>query len=58
VRFRIAQGDAEDEILRIGWEDCADLIVLGVGRGKTPMFGSTVNHVVRHARCAVLTVRH
>jgi nucleotide-binding universal stress UspA family protein len=58
VRVRIARGVAEDEILRIGWESCADLIVLGVGRGKAPVFGSTVNHVVRHARCPVLTVRH
>ena len=58
VRFRIARGDAEDEILRVGWESCADLIVLGVSRGKAPMFGSTVNHVLRHAHCPVLTVRH
>jgi nucleotide-binding universal stress UspA family protein len=57
VQVRIARGVAEDEILRIAWESCADLIALGVGRGKAPMFGSTVNHVVRHARCPVLTVR-
>ena len=58
LQIRIARGVAHDEILRVAWESCADLIVLGVGRGKAPAFGSTVNHVVRHGRCAVLTVRH
>lgn len=57
MKYRIARGNAEDEILRVASESGADVIVMGVGRGKPPMFGSTVNHVVRNASCPVLTVR-
>jgi hypothetical protein len=35
----------------------ADAIVMGVGRGTDPTFGSTVNYVVRNAARPVLTVR-
>ena len=41
-------------------EEQSDLIIIGV-RGRTPLdmslFGSTTNHVVRRARCPVLTLR-
>jgi nucleotide-binding universal stress UspA family protein len=48
------------EILRLGAEQAADVIVLGVhGRGAVDMmlFGSTAQHVVRQAGCPVLTLR-
>jgi len=57
LRYQIARGVAEAEILRVADASRADVIVMGVGRGHSPMFGSTVNHVVRNARCPVLTVR-
>jgi nucleotide-binding universal stress UspA family protein len=57
VHFRIARGVAEEEILRVAAESRADVIVAGVGRLKAPAFGSTVNDLVRNARCPVLTVR-
>jgi len=47
------------EILRMVEERSIDLIVMGVrGRGAVDMalFGSTTNHVVRHAACPVVTV--
>jgi len=56
ARLRTAQGPAEREILRAA-EDGVDVIVMGVGRTTDVAFGSTVNAVVRHARCPVLTVR-
>jgi len=55
--FQIVRGTAEDQILQTATENCADLIVIGVGRQNDPAFGSTVNHVVRNARCLVMTVR-
>jgi nucleotide-binding universal stress UspA family protein len=58
--LKIAHGKAYSEILRTAQEDSADLIVMGVhGRNILDMtlFGSTTNHVVRAARCPVLTVR-
>jgi nucleotide-binding universal stress UspA family protein len=48
------------EILRLGAEQAADVIVLGVhGRGAVDLmfFGSTAQHVVRQAGCPVLTLR-
>ncbi|HZR24265.1 MAG TPA: universal stress protein [Vicinamibacterales bacterium] len=57
LHYRITRGNAEDEILRVAAEGGADVIVMGIGRGNSPIFGSTVNHVVRNARCSVLTVR-
>jgi nucleotide-binding universal stress UspA family protein len=48
------------EILRLGDEQAADLIVLGVrGRGVVDLmfFGSTAQHIVRQAACPVLTLR-
>jgi nucleotide-binding universal stress UspA family protein len=56
----VADGKPYREILRVADERHADLIVIGV-RGRSPMdlmlFGSTTQHVVRLARCPVLTLR-
>jgi nucleotide-binding universal stress UspA family protein len=55
----IASGKPYRQILRFAELDSADLIVIGVyGRNPIDMmlFGSTTNHVVRRARCPVLTV--
>lgn len=60
VETVVAHGKPQAELLRVADERGADLIVLGVhGRGALDqaVFGSTTNHVVRHARCPVLTVR-
>lgn len=56
----VATGKPYREILRIADERRAGLIVMGVhGRGAVDrmFFGSTTQHVVRQARCPVLTVR-
>jgi nucleotide-binding universal stress UspA family protein len=48
------------EILRVAAEKGAGLVVMGVqGRGAIDLmlFGSTTHHVIREARCPVLTVR-
>ena len=58
--LRITCGKPYREILRVAAEDQADLIVLGAhGQGPIDrmLFGSTTQHVVRQARCPVLTVR-
>jgi nucleotide-binding universal stress UspA family protein len=56
----VRHGKAYVEMLRIAAEVQADLIVIGM-HGRNPidlaMFGSTVNQVVRRARCPVLTIR-
>jgi nucleotide-binding universal stress UspA family protein len=52
-------GKAYQEILRVAHETAASLIVMGVAqRGVLDrmFFGSTTNHVVRHAECPVLTL--
>ena len=54
---RVLRGNAEEQILKAAVEGAVDLIAMGVGRGDDPVFGSTVNYVVRNARCPVLTVR-
>jgi nucleotide-binding universal stress UspA family protein len=49
------------EVLRVAADRGSDLIVMGVlGRGAVDLllFGSTTQHVVREARCPVLTLRH
>jgi nucleotide-binding universal stress UspA family protein len=55
----VRSGKAYREILAVAMERKADLIALGV-RGRNPLdimlFGSTTQHVVRHAECPVLTV--
>jgi nucleotide-binding universal stress UspA family protein len=56
----VAVGTPHHEIVRLAAERNTELIVLGVhGHGVVDriMFGSTSNHVVREARCPVLTVR-
>ena len=55
----VREGRSHREILALAAELDTDLIVLGVrGRGATDLlvFGSTTHHVIREARCAVLTV--
>ena len=56
-QFHIARGKADDQILLMASNTDADAIVMGVGRGTDPTFGSTVNYVVRNAARPVLTVR-
>jgi len=55
ARLKTGYGQADQEILRAA-ED-VDMIVLGVGVSGDVSFGSTVNTIVRYARCPVLTVR-
>jgi nucleotide-binding universal stress UspA family protein len=55
ARLRTAQGAADEQILRAA--EGVGMIVMGVGRSADTAFGSTVNAVVRQARCPVLTVR-
>jgi nucleotide-binding universal stress UspA family protein len=59
VEVVVRSGKAYREILAAAKEKKADLIALGV-RGRNPLdimlFGSTTQHVVRHAECPVLTV--
>lgn len=60
VNTRISFGRPYLEVLDLANDAGTDLIVLGVrGRGPADLtfFGSTANHVVRSARCPVLTVR-
>jgi nucleotide-binding universal stress UspA family protein len=55
----LATGDPYREILRLAEERGASMIVMGVhaaGAGGA-LFGSTAAHVVRKAKCPVLTVR-
>jgi len=60
VEFTIGHGDAGREITRIAGEWNADVIVIAT-HGETgwrhALFGSVAERVVRHAACAVLTVR-
>jgi nucleotide-binding universal stress UspA family protein len=56
---RVAKGKAYRQILALAEEDGADLIVMGVhGKGALNrlLFGSTTHHVIRAARCPVLTI--
>jgi nucleotide-binding universal stress UspA family protein len=56
----VREGTSYREVLALAAELDADLIVLGVrGRGAVDrfFFGSTTHHVIREARCAVLTLR-
>lgn len=61
VRDRLVFGHPAQQILEVAAQERPDVIVMGVqGRGALDllMFGSTTHHVVRHAACPVLTVRH
>lgn len=56
----VREGTPYREILTLATELDADLIVVGVmGRSAADLFflGSTTHHVIREARCAVLTLR-
>jgi nucleotide-binding universal stress UspA family protein len=57
---RIVRGRAYRQILAVAEDEGADLIVMGV-QGKNALnrffFGSTTHHVIREARCPVLTIR-
>jgi nucleotide-binding universal stress UspA family protein len=57
---RVVFGKAYRVILQVAEELSADLIVMGV-HGKSALnrrlFGSTTHHVIREARCPVLTLR-
>lgn len=57
---RVARGRAYREILTVARDESVDLIVMGV-HGRNPLnrlvFGSTTHHVIREARCPVLTIR-
>ncbi len=60
VHERLVYGHPAQQILEVAAQETPDLLVMGVqGRGALDllMFGSTANHVVRHAACPVLTVR-
>jgi nucleotide-binding universal stress UspA family protein len=60
VKEAVREGKSYREILALADELEADLIVMGVrGRGTADLlfFGSTTHHVIRAARCAVLTLR-
>jgi nucleotide-binding universal stress UspA family protein len=57
---KVSYGKPYRQILETAASEDADLIVIGV-RGRNPvdltLFGSTTNHVVRHASCPVLTLK-
>ena len=60
VHDRVVYGKPSQQILEVAAQEHPDVIVLGIqGRGALDllMFGSTTNHVVRHAEEPVLTVR-
>ena len=58
--YRLAEGIAATEILRVAGDCDCDLIVMGT-HGRTGLsrllFGSVAEQVMREAPCAVLTVR-
>ena len=59
VETVVGHGKAGRELLRVATASHADLIVVGVhGRSAADraLFGSTTEHVVRHAPCPVLSV--
>jgi nucleotide-binding universal stress UspA family protein len=60
VADRVVYGKPSQQILEVAAQDRPDVIVMGIrGRGALDllMFGSTTNHVVRHAEQPLLTVR-
>ncbi len=60
VKTIFTEGDPGHEIVRVAEERKADLIVLGThgyGGWKLFVLGSVAESVVRHAPCAVLTIR-
>jgi nucleotide-binding universal stress UspA family protein len=59
VREAVTDGIPYKEILRVANEVRSELIVMGAHGGHIGLmaFGSTTNHVVRQASCAVLTLK-
>jgi len=60
VRAAVVSGTPYEQVLGAAASESVDLIVLGVGRRSAldlAFLGSTTNHVVRAARCPVLTLR-
>jgi nucleotide-binding universal stress UspA family protein len=60
VETLLATGKPYREILRVAGEQQTEVIVMGIqGRGAADLmfFGSTTQHVVRHATCPVLAIR-
>jgi nucleotide-binding universal stress UspA family protein len=59
VSVVVRSGKAYRELLAVAADEKSDLIAMGV-RGRNPLdimlFGSTTQHVVRHAACPVLTI--
>lgn len=57
----VVHGRSHVELLHLAADEQADLIVVGL-RGRRAidraMFGSTTNHLVRRAKCPVLTICH
>ena len=57
----VVRGDPDDAIVEYAREHGADLIVMG-SHGHTGLrhllMGSVAEHVLRHAPCPVLIVRH
>lgn len=56
----VATGRPDEEIIRIAAEQECDAIVMGIRRRTSAdlmLFGSTAQHVVRQAKCPVLTIR-
>jgi nucleotide-binding universal stress UspA family protein len=60
VDYRLQEGDAANEILRIAGEVSADMVVMGThgrsGVGRL-VLGSVAENVLRHAAIPVLTVK-
>jgi universal stress protein A len=57
--YKLAEGDADEEIVEFATKNGVDLIVMGTnGRDSIGdhMFGSTAEKVVRNAPCAVMVV--
>lgn len=60
TKIVVTNGRAATEIVEVAQKEGADLIVIsthGYTGLKHVLFGSTAEHVVRHATCPVLTVR-
>jgi nucleotide-binding universal stress UspA family protein len=58
---RVERGDPRDVIVRVAEREHADLVIVGShGRTGLPklLMGSVASHVVTHAPCPVLVVKH
>lgn len=58
---RVERGDPRDAIVRVAERERADLVIVGShGRSGLPklLMGSVASHVVTHAPCPVLVVKH